>query len=297
MSNINSVHERFLWVSMNTDLLKTFLAVCETGSFTAASEQVGRTQSAVSLQIQRLELSLGRPLFIRASGAPDMTEHAYLLQSHAKRILDCVADAESAFGIGKVDGVVVLGVPEDYAPRILSDVLRNFIQLYPDATINLVIDESRQLVRHLAEGSVDLAFITEGEGPVGTGTIAFRDQIVWVGNTSDDQHLRDPLPIAVWDEEDGYARRMFVALAEMNRNHRTVVICRNMAGLRSAVQSGLAVSAMMRSSIIPPMRELTEDDGFQPIIELSVRLERAHLKRSALIDRLESHLLLQFQSP
>ena len=281
---------------MNTDLLKTFLAVCETGSFTAAAEQVGRTQSAVSLQIQRLEISLGRPLFVRGGGAFEMTEHAALLQSHAKRILDCVAEAQAAFDVGSVDGVVVLGIPEDYAPRILSDVLRSFTQLYPDATINLVMDESRQLVRHLAEGSVDLAFITEGEGPIEKGTVAFHDRIVWVGCDGGDQHMRNPLPIAIWDEDDGYARRMFASLAAMNRRHRTVVISRNMTGLRGAVQSGIAVTAMMRSSIVPPMRELTEKDGFPQLDELTVRLERAHLKKSALIDRLETHLLLQLES-
>ena len=73
-----------------------------------------------------------------------MTEHGVLLQSHARRILACVAEAQAAFDRGKVDGVVVLGLPEDYAPRILSGVLRGFSELYPHATINLVVDESRK---------------------------------------------------------------------------------------------------------------------------------------------------------
>ncbi len=289
------VHERFSWGPMNTDLLKTFLAICETKSFTAAADRVGRTQSAISLQMQRLEMSLGRPLFVRGGGVLEMTEHGILLQSHAVRILESVADAKAAFDVGKVDGVVVLGVPEDYAPKILTEVLRSFTELYPAATINLVLDESRQLVRHLAEGSVDLAFVTEGEGPVADGRVAFRDQIVWVGREGSDLHLQDPLPIAIWDENDGYSSRMFKALAEMQRNHRTVVISRSMTGLRGAVQSGIAISAMMRSSIVPPMQELTKADGFPALEELSVRLERAHLKKSTLIDRIETHLLLLFE--
>ncbi|MCL6285159.1 LysR family transcriptional regulator [Ruegeria sp. 2012CJ41-6] len=280
---------------MNTDLLKTFLAICETKSFTAAADRVGRTQSAISLQMQRLELSLGRPLFVRGSGTLEMTEHGVLLQSHAARILESVADAKAAFDVGKVDGVVVLGVPEDYAPKILADVLRSFTELYPAATINLVLDESRRLVRHLAEGSVDLAFITEGEGPVADGRVAFRDQIVWVGREGGELHHKDPLPIAIWDENDGYSSRMFKALAEMQRSYRTVVISRSMTGLRGAVQSGIAVSAMMRSSIVPPIQELTEFDGFPPLDELPIRLERAHQKKSTLMDRLEAHLLLLFK--
>lgn len=278
---------------MDLDLLKTFVAICDNRTLTAAAQQVGRTQSAVSLQMRRLEESLGRPLFVREGGRAGLTEHGVLLLAHARRILACVDEARIAFDRGSVEGVVVLGMPDDYAPRILGRVLRSFVELYPAALINLVADQSRQLVRRLAEGSVDLAFVSEGEGPV-RGPVAFRDRMIWAGPAAGDVHLRDPLPVAVWDETDAYARLMLPALAASGRAHRVVVMSRSMTGLRGAVRAGVAVTAMMESSLGPEMRELGPGDGFPPLAEIPVHLERAHLRRSSVIDRLEAHILSQF---
>lgn len=276
---------------MDVDLLRTFVSVCDHKSFTTAARHVGRTQSAVSLQVRKLEDSLGRPLFVRGGSGIELTEHGLLLLGPAREILQKVEDAKLLFDRGTVEGVVVLGLPDDYAPRILSRVLKSFTELYPAATLNLVVEESRTLVRRLADGSVDLAFVTEGEGPISGGPIAFHDRIAWVGAMSGDLHLRDPLPIAVWDETDTYSRHMFAALAAMGRQYRTVVMTRSMTGLRGAVSAGLAVTAMMSSSILHGMRELGPDDGLPPLAECAIRLERAHLKKSAVVDRLEAHLL------
>jgi DNA-binding transcriptional LysR family regulator len=180
---------------LDLDLLRTFVAICDAQTFTAAARRVGRTQSAVSLQMRRLEDSLGRPLFVRGKPRPVLTEHGALLLAHARRILACVAEARLAFDQAAVEGVVVLGMPDDYAPR-MSLVLRSFSELYPAATVDLVIDQSRHLVRHLAEGSVDLAFVTAGEGSV-SGAPAFRDRMVWTAAATGDVHLCDPLPVAI----------------------------------------------------------------------------------------------------
>ncbi len=279
---------------MDIDLLKSFIAICETGSFTAAARQVGRTQSAVSLQVRRLETTLGRPLLLRTSSTVELTEHGELFLGYAKDIVSSYNGALAAFNRGSVEGVVVLGLSEDYAPRILSDVLRSFIELYPLATVDLVLEESKILVKRLAEGAVDLAFITEGEGPVRGGPIAFRDQIVWVAPRTGNLHERDPLPVAIRSEDDSYARAMTASLQAMKRTHRTAVISRSMTGLRAAVTGGLAITAMVRSSVTADMRELTPSEGFPPLAEFNIRLERAHLKKSAIIDRLEAHLMATF---
>ena len=208
---------------MDIDLLKSFIAICETGSFTAAARQIGRTQSAVSLQVRRLEATLGRPLLLRTSGAVALTEHGELFLRYAKDIVASYGAALAAFDRGSVEGVVVLGLPEDYAPRILCDVLRSFIELYPLATVDLVLEDLKALIRRLAEGAVDLAFITEGEGPVQGGPIAFRDRNVWVTSRLGNVHERDPLPVAIRTEEDTNTHVMMAALQAMKRAHRVAV--------------------------------------------------------------------------
>ena len=276
---------------MDIDLLKTFVAICDAGSFTAAARQVGRTQSAVSLQIRRLEESLGRPLFQRGAPGTALTEHGALLLPSARRILAAVNEALAAFDRSTVEGLFVVGMPDDYAPRLLVPTLRAFGALYPAASIDVVIDESRTLVKRLAEGSIDLAFVTEGEGPISGGAIAFSDEMVWVAPRSGDLHLRDPLPIAIWGEQDSYSMRMRARLEELGRSSRVAVVARNMTGLRGAVASGLAVCAMMRSSVTQDMRELGAADGFPPLSRLSIRLEKAHMKKSPVVDALEQALL------
>lgn len=276
---------------MDIDLLRTFVAICDTGSFTAAARQVGRTQSAVSLQVRRLEVSLGRPLFVRGAANVEPTEHGTVLLGHARAILAEVGAALTAFGRGAADGLVVLGLPEDYAPRVLPEVLKGFAELYPDATLDVVLDESRALVKRLAEGSVDLAFVTAGEGPVRGGPVAFSDRLVWVAPADIDLHRRDPLPVAIWDESDSYFLALMEALQAMERRYRVVVVSRSITGLRSAVTSGLAVTVIAASSMVPGMRELTAADGFPELRGLSVLLERAHLRKSPMVDRLAAHLI------
>ena len=276
---------------MDIDLLKSFIAICETGSFTQAARQVGRTQSAVSLQVRRLEATLGRPLLSRHGGSVQLTDHGELFLGFAKDIVSSYTDALVAFNRGSVEGVVVLGLSEHYAPRILSDVLRSFIELYPLATVDLVLEESMDLAKGLSEGAIDLAFITEGVGPVLGGPIVFRDEVVWVAPLAGNVQEKDPLPVAIRGEDDKYAQAMIAALEKMKRAHRTAVISRSITGLRAAVAGGLAISAMVRSAVTPDMRELTAQDGFPPLGKFKIRLERSHLKKSPIIDRLEAHLI------
>jgi DNA-binding transcriptional LysR family regulator len=164
--------------------------------------------------------------------------------------------------------------------------------LFPAAVVDLVTDQSRVLVKRLAEGSVDLAFITEGEGPSSGGPIAFTDDMVWVAPVDGELHRTRPLPIAVWDhDQDSYSLYMRARLAEIDVPYRVAVVARNMTGLRSAVTAGVAVSAMMRSSVGAGMRELSDLDGFSPLAHLSIRLETAHLRKSAVVDALRDALL------
>jgi DNA-binding transcriptional LysR family regulator len=175
-------------------------------------------------------------------------------------------------------------------------VLQGFAELYPHATVDIVIDESRNLIQRLAEGSVDLAFVTEGEGPAGDGSVAFRDRIVWVGPAERDLHLSDPLPVALWDRTDSYGQEIVGALDAMNRRYRVVVLSRNMTGLRAAVTAGLAVTVMVGSSVTGGMRRLGPAEGFPELRPISIRLEKTHQRTSPIISRLEAHLMAHFQA-
>jgi DNA-binding transcriptional LysR family regulator len=282
---------------MDIDYLRTFVAICDLGGFTAAAREVGRTQSAVSLQVRRMEDQLGRPLFLRGKGNLQLTPHGEKFLLSARRIVAAYDEALLSFDRSSVSGNVTLGVPEDYAPRLVNGALAEFAALYPQATIDLVLDESKTLSRLIVEGTVDLAFITEGQGIPLPGAKAFSDRVVWVSPAGSDIHARDPLPVAVWGEQDSYAEMMLSALAEIGRRHRIAARSRSMAGLRVAVTAGLAVTVMAESSKTDGMVELTPEDGFPALPTLSVKLVRAKARRTAAIGRLEEHLLAALRQP
>lgn len=281
---------------MDVEVLRSFIAVCESRSFTAAAQKVGRTQSAVSLQMRRIEDQIRRPLFVRGKVPVELTAHGEKFAAHARRIVVAYDEAMAAFDQKSVAGTVMLGMPGDYAPRILPLVLERFVSIYPAAQVGIIIEESKSLVRQLAEGSVDLAFITEGQGPTQSEQVAFRERVVWAGSSQVDAHLNDPLPIAIWGEGGTYYEWMQEALGQLGRPYRIAVTSPSLTGIKAAVLSGLAVTLMTECGLGPGMRELGEADGFPPMPTLSIRLEWAHMRKSPVVDRLHQHLLEAFDA-
>jgi DNA-binding transcriptional LysR family regulator len=278
---------------MDIELYRTFLVISDTGSFTAAAQQVGRTQSAVSQQVRRLEEALGQPLFERQAGAVDLTEFGKSLLGSARAIVETHTDVISTFKRTSFAGRVVVGVADAYVNRILKDVAREFTRLYPDATLNVVIDGSRALTRRIADGSVDLAFVTEGNCPT-SGPVAFRDRIVVVGPAEGELYKADPLPLAVWDERHDDEVPLIAALEARKRGWRIAYVCRSVHGQHSAILAGLCVAVLVEGSMMTGERAYLEPEGFPVLRQLNIRLERAPGKKSRAIDRLEEHFLGYF---
>lgn len=280
---------------MDIDLYRSFVAINDTGSFTAAARHIGRTQSAVSQQIKRLEDALGRPLFDRGVGSVELTEYGKSLLGFARNIVDMHCEAMAAFSRGTFQGLIVLGIPDGYLQRVLADVLIEFNALYPEATVNVVIDDSPTLARRVAEGSVDLTLLTEGSWPV-RGPVVFHDRLVIAGPAKGDLHLADPRPLVAWDERAFDHRLMLSTLEAMNRRYRIACICRSVHGKHAAIISGLCASVMVESSLIEGERAYLPADGFPVLRDVAIRLERSHVKKSQAVDRLERHLIDYFAS-
>jgi DNA-binding transcriptional LysR family regulator len=278
---------------MDIDLYRTFLAIAATQSFTASARQVGRTQSAVSQQMKRFEELLGQPLFERDSTSVRLTEFGKSLLRPARTIVDTHAEAMAAFRRTAFEGIIVVGVADAYVDNILKDVVREFRALYPSAIISVVIDDSLGLSRRVGEGTVDLAFCTEGNCPT-RGPVAFRDRLVIVGPTSVNLSQVDPLPVAVWDERNQDEDPLVRFLETLGRRHRPVFVCRSVHAQHIAVTSGLAVAVLAEGSMVAGERAYLEEDGFPVLKQLSIRLERTYAKRSKEVDRLHQHYLDYF---
>jgi len=275
---------------MDIDLYRSFLAIYDTGSFTKAAREMGRTQSAISQQIKRLESMVGRPLYRRASGTIELTEYGKSLLGFARDIVASHSQALSMFSRSSFQGMIVLGIPDGYVKRIMMGVLSEFTALYPEATINLVIEDTLGLARKVANGSVDLAFLTEGHLPL-SGEVAFNDRIVIAGPAAGDLQNAEVLPIAAWDERAFDHRMMIQALEQMNRRYRIACICRSVYGKHMAITSGLCASAMIESSLIEGERAYLPEDGYPILQDVSVYLVQSNQKKSPFIDRFAQQLL------
>jgi len=148
---------------LDVDQLRTFLAIVETGSFTRAAEIVHKTQSAVSMQMKRLEERLERPIFARDGRASKLTEDGDRLLDYARRIVKLTVEALAAFSDFALTGRVRLGVPDDYADRYLPEIMARFSRAYPGVELSVICEPSLELVERIAENELDLAIITDCE--------------------------------------------------------------------------------------------------------------------------------------
>ncbi len=284
---------------MNTllepDLLQTFVAIADSGSFNQAAKRVYRTQSAVSMQMKRLEEIIGRSLFGRQGRSVNLTVDGELLLGHARRILRAHQQALASFDEAALEGSVVLGTPDDYCSTFLPGILARFAETHSRVHVEVVCDATVNLLPRLAEGSVDLALITGGYGD-GSDVVVHREPLVWVTSARHCVHEQEPLPLAMYQSGCPFRTGALEALAMQGRASRIVYSSISMTGIEAALRTGLAVGVLGRSTVPKDLRILTERDGFPPLPGYSIALRRVPGKESPLLDKLEQHIIQGFQA-
>lgn len=251
-------------------LLRSFIAVIECGSVLHAAARVGRSQSAVSMQIQRLEADIGRPLFYRDGRnlRPNPTGNDLLL--HARRLIQLSDEALASLRHPEETGVVRLGVPEDYVAYLLPPVLARFAQHHPLAEIELVCEASPALLNHIETGRVDLALVTrEPQQPY---KLLRRERFVWAATAEHSVWTRDPLPVALFEAGDIARRFAIEALQAANRRFRVASSSKSLLGLIAVAQAGLAVVGLVESCVPPGLVQVGAAEGLPdlPMFDLSL---------------------------
>ena len=167
---------------LDSELLRAFIFVAEDRSFTRAGQRIGRTQAAISMQMQKLEAQLGEILFSRGRGeAVELTPHGIFLLGRAREMLAINDGIWSAFKAPAVSGIVRLGTPDDYALQFLPDALRRFAESHPAVEVEVVCAPSDELVERLKTGRLDLSLVSEGQEPKRwPAETLMRGPLVWV---------------------------------------------------------------------------------------------------------------------
>ena len=258
---------------LDNDVLRTFVAIAETGNFSTAAEAVYRTPSAVSMQIKKLEEQLNTVLFLRDARSVTLTQGGEVLLSYARRMLQLSNEAVSRFIIPELSGVVRLGAPEDIGERLLPSVLKRFADICPGITVDVTIDMSAGLRRRMEEQRLDLALINCASRSVPSGgEVVFRERLVWVGAKCGTAHRKDPLPISIWEEGCIWRSEALAQLEKSKRAYRVAYLSGHTMAQRAAVISDLAVAPMPRSYVTDEMRILGERDGLPELGGFDIRL-------------------------
>lgn len=254
---------------LDPDLLRTFLAIVEDGSFRAAADRVGRTQSAVSMQIQRLEDVAGHALFTRERPWPRLTPKGEALLGYARKILNLQEEALATLSGTPTTGAVRFGISDDYAGGILAGILERFAGDFPQIDLELRCETSATLARLITEGEVDIAVISQVPD-LPPGHFFRHEPLVWATSARRPALGREPLPLAVF-QPDCLARQWAVAaLTEAGISHRIAYSSPNLAALLTVVEAGLAVAALPLSSATDRLKILKVRDGFPPLPNLSL---------------------------
>lgn len=260
--------------SLDIDQLRAFVTIATTGSFTRTGELLGRTQSAISLQIKRLESSLDCSLFDRTGRSIRLTENGERFLVEAERILDAHDNAWKRLANPVLTGHVRLGCTEEFAAVHLGNVLGSFQYAHPGVQLEIYVEPSQSLRDGVNEGRFDvvLAKVATTES---SGQLIWKEDVVWVVTDSPEaEHVlnSDPLPLIASPAPCLIRRSMIEALDRINRPWTIVGTSEVNVGVQAAVMAGFGVSALPRSALRTAMRPLSPKDGLPTLPVCEVRL-------------------------
>ncbi len=282
---------------LEIDLLRTLIAVHQTGSFSRAAQSVFRTPSAVSMQMKRLEEIVGRPIFAKDGRGVVFTPAGEDLLGYARRMMQLNDEALARFRCADTRGVVRLGTPDDYVTKFLPAILSRFAASHPRVQVDVVCQPSRNLVRLLDDGEVDLALVSVGLGCgiPGTGTIVHRERLVWAGARWGEAHLKRPVPLAVSGTTCAWRSLAMERLDRAGVPYRVAYSSQHYVGQVAAVLADLAVAPLPKSVISGELTPI--DEKLLPAIgHYEIQMMASARASGAALEALTEHIVQSFQA-
>ncbi|ESR22833.1 LysR substrate-binding domain-containing protein [Lutibaculum baratangense] len=252
---------------LEIDLLRTFVEIAETGSFSRAARSVARTPSAVSMQMKRLEEIVGKTLFVRDARSVRLTGDGEALIGYARRILRLSNEAVGMFRSPELEGLVRLGTPDDFGTRFLPNILSRFARTHPGVEVQVTLGMSKGLLKRLDAGALDLALVTTGGGRqmLERGRVVYTEPLVWGGLENGCAYEQRPLPLALATNGCAWRASALSALDAAGLPYRVAYSSEHCAGQMAAIRADLAIAPFAESLIEPPLVRLDERHGLPPI--------------------------------
>lgn len=248
---------------LELDMLNTVVAIAEAGNFSAAAARLFRTPSAVSMQVKRIEEMLGRPVFNRDSRSVTPTSDGELVLEHARRLLSLNNQMVSRFVMPDVVGEVRLGATDDIAERMLPQILQRFDRTHCCVSVDVVVDTSAVLTKHVRNGDLDLALITFSPKKKQSADIesVFTERLTWAGLKNGVAFEKRPLPVSVWEEGCSWRNSGLSSLKKADIDHRVAFMSAHISGQRAAILADLAIAPIPVSCCVNDIVALSEAEG------------------------------------
>lgn len=274
-------------LSVNSDLLRSFLAVAEAGNVTRAAAVIGRTQSAVSLQIQKLEGLFAVQLFERGARGVVLTAEGERLLPAARRALSELDRVGTLFS-DPLAGRIRVGIPDDYTETILEKALARFAARYGDVEVFVRSGCTAGFAAALKNRELDLAIVSAG--PIDPAEAFYSEPTVWAAGAEMLLDETAPVPLALFDRDCWWKEVPTNALERAGRSWRLAYLSESYASVKAAIAAGLAVGVLARSAVEDSMRILGEEDGFPGLPASSLTLVRGANGGSRVVQEMEKAL-------
>ncbi len=245
---------------LESEILRSFIMVADRGNITRAAEDLLRTQSAISVQIKRLETELGLALFERKARGMVLTRAGERLLVSARQIVAMLDQTAVDLTGDPIAGHVTVGIPDDYGSELLATILADFANRHPAVDVSITCGFSVGFDDAVRRGKLDIAVYA---GPQGNpnGETLLTEQTVWAGSPTLAVPRDAPLPVALFDRSCWWRDAALGALDAAGIAYRAAYTSESVAGVKAAIKAGLAVGILARSTVEPAMRILGPADG------------------------------------
>jgi len=284
IDHLNYEHPMSVHTNLDLDTLRTLSVAQELGSLAQAAEQLGRTPSAISLQMKRLQDDLGIALFRKHGRNLALTEAGVAVLDYARRILALHDELLDTMQGASIAGNIRLGCTQDFA-SVLPSVLSRFSSLYPQMQIELRIEGNAALADAVEASQIDLAVVIGHEGRAAAQTIGHLD-LVWIAASSFARPQDQPLPLATLGPQCIFRRRVIEQLDAKKIPYRIAANSPSLDGLWASLLGGLGVTARTALNLPDGLTASGSLHGLPELGQLPVTLQRGTHSDSRTIDRM-----------
>jgi DNA-binding transcriptional LysR family regulator len=276
-------------INLDIRMLRSLMSVVETGSITETARRLGRTQPAITLQLQRLEELTGKAIFIHEGRRLFLTAEGETVLSYARSILGFHDELLSQLASPDIEGHVVLGTPDLYAAFMLPSILKIFRKAFPRVQLELNCSLSTPLVGCVKRGDVDIALVTRMNDFTG-GQVVRQEQLIWMTGEQSTAHNETPMPLALLPPGNIFRDHAIEALEAARLRWRIACVSHSVSGLQAAAFAGMAVTVLGRSALVRNMREIGEKEGLPPLPKVDLLLYKSPTATSKAASALHDYL-------